>query len=298
MDRRRHLRSLREHEARTALRYFPEKGRVLEIGAGSGWQSKLFDELGYDVSAIDLATSHYLEDAVFPVKTYDGYRIPFADGCFDLVFSSNALEHIPHIEEFQSEIRRVLVPGGRAVHILPSGSWRFWTTVTYYATLPARVLRRVLRRPLVRRSRVVGDANFWKRVSEETDVEEMDMGEFAEFVSGDEAATEPRPGFVDELRSRLQVLQKITPAPHGEFGNFATEIYYFSRLRWRRLFRGTGFRVVDCCRNGLFYTGHSLLGARLSLDTRRRLSRLLGSSCQVYVLERLTLRAGGRGSTP
>ena len=95
----------------------------------------------------------------------------------------------------------------------------------------------------------------------------------------------PRPAFVDQLRDRLKLLQKITPGPHGEFGNFATEMYYFSRRRWQALFERTGFRVVDRSRNGLFYTGNGLLGARLSLDACRRLSRLLGSSCRVYVLE-------------
>lgn len=62
---------------------------------------------------------------------YDGKRIPFRDNAFDLVFSSNVLEHIPHIVAFQAEIRRVLKKEGCVIHILPSGSWRAWTNVSH-----------------------------------------------------------------------------------------------------------------------------------------------------------------------
>lgn len=276
-----HLQALRRHEAEGALRFLPAGARVLEIGAGAGWQSRMFSELGFDVSAIDLESSQYRQQAVFDVKTYDGHRIPFGDASFDVVFSSNVLEHIPHVEEFQAEILRVLAPGGRAVHILPSASWRLWTTLTYYLTLPVRLLRR-----LARRSEPRSDPQFWEEVAEETGIDQMDLIEFAEFVADDPQAAEPRPEFVEQLRIRLKELQRVTPPPHGEFGNFATEIYYFSRFRWKALFEREGFRVVASFRNGLFYTGYSLLGARLAIRVRSRLSRLLGSACRVYVLER------------
>ena len=46
----------------------------------------------------------------------------FDDGLFDIVFSSNIMEHVQHVEEFQQEIKWALKWGGVAVHILPSGS--------------------------------------------------------------------------------------------------------------------------------------------------------------------------------
>ena len=286
MDRKRHLRTLREHEARRALRYFPEEGRVLEIGAGSGWQSKMFDELGYDVSAIDLATSHYLEDAVFPVKTYDGYRIPFADDSFDLVFSSNALEHIAHIAEFQSEIRRVLAPGGYAVHLMPSASWCFWNNLTYYWAIPGKLFSRLRagRRPAA----AYEDPAFWGDLEAETRLENMDLVDFAEFVQDDdETSATPRPEFVAGLRERLRGFQKFYPPRHGEVGNSFSEMYWFSRRRWTRLFEREGFRVLGCHPNHLLYTGHYAFGDALSIPARDRLSRFLGSSCLIYVVEPL-----------
>jgi ubiquinone/menaquinone biosynthesis C-methylase UbiE len=66
------------------------------------------------------------------VSIYDGHVLPFADESFDIVFSSSVLEHIHHVREFQYEIQRVLKADGMAIHILPSASWRFWTSMAYY----------------------------------------------------------------------------------------------------------------------------------------------------------------------
>ncbi len=130
---RQHLESIRQYELNEVSRYLPPTGRLLEIGAGAGWQAKTLQENGYDVSGIDIATSNYRADMIWPVTEYDGYRIPFEDATFDIVFSSNVLEHIPHVVEFQKEIHRVLKPGGRAIHLMPSGTWRCWTNLTHLA---------------------------------------------------------------------------------------------------------------------------------------------------------------------
>ena len=126
-----HLESIRRFELEFALHYFPRDGRILEVGAGTGWQASALQAQGFDVDAIDLSTSNYKDNRMFPVVDYDGHRIPFGDNVFDVVFSSNVLEHIPHLEKFQQEIHRVLKPGGIAVHVVPSSAWRFWTNITH-----------------------------------------------------------------------------------------------------------------------------------------------------------------------
>lgn len=57
-------------------------------------------ESGFDVHAADLGHSNYKKDRIFPVPDYDGHHIPFADSTFDIVFSSNVMEHIPHVSDF------------------------------------------------------------------------------------------------------------------------------------------------------------------------------------------------------
>ena len=41
--------------------------------------------------------------------------LPFADDSFDVVFSHGVLHHVPEIKQAQSEIHRVLHPGGELV---------------------------------------------------------------------------------------------------------------------------------------------------------------------------------------
>lgn len=207
--------SIRRHEFDAVVSLLPACGRLLEIGAGAGWQAKLFASRNYLVSAIDLPSSNYAENRIWPVIDYDGRQIPFDDSAFDIIFSSNVLEHIPDVYGFQKEIHRVLKRDGRVVHVLPSTSWRFWTNIT----------------------------EFLKRWN--------------------------------------------IPEVHGEHaGNCLTELFYFSRRHWIRLFHETGWTADACLSNELFYTGHSIMDARLPLNTRRRLSRVLGGACNIFVLRK------------
>lgn len=127
-----HLESIRQFELEFSLPVFPNRGKVLEIGAGTGWQSKKLQELGFDVHAVDLDGSNYKGDRIFPVTDYDGHNIPFSDSTFDIVFSSNVMEHIPHISDFQAEIQRVLKPNGCVIHVVPSSAWRIWTSLSCF----------------------------------------------------------------------------------------------------------------------------------------------------------------------
>ena len=95
---------------------------------------------GFVVEAIDLEQNPYAKNLVYNVISYDGKNIPFPDEYFDVVFSSNVLEHIAHIDQFLLEIKRVLKSNGIAIHILPTGSWRFWTNLSHYLYIIKAIL--------------------------------------------------------------------------------------------------------------------------------------------------------------
>jgi SAM-dependent methyltransferase len=229
-----HLERLRLRELEEVLPHLPRNARVLEIGAGTGAQARELAARGWSAEAVDLAASPYAGARVFPVRDYDGRTLPFPDASFDVVFSSNALEHIAELDEFMAETRRVLRSDGIAIHVQPTTTWRLWTTVALYAVRP------------------------WQRARA------------AAGPSG--AGPGPRaPG------ARF-------PRRHGEHGNAWSELYLFSRYRWRRLFRRARFELTAEHPGRLFYTGCSLLGDRMSLTVRRGLSRVLGSSTRVFVL--------------
>jgi len=231
--------------------HLPKNSAVLEIGAGAGWQSKELSRRGVAVTAIDIATSYYKPDQIWPVIEYDGLHIPFPDNYFDIVFSSNVLEHIPHVRSFQSELQRVLKPGGTAIHLLPSGTWRFWSTVAHYPWLVAAAFNHLFKR----RSAAQPEKKTHSPAAPAVSKREIIRG-------------------------------LIAPERHGEFGNTITEIYYFSRFRWARLFRSTGWKIEHYYSNRLFYTGYSIFDSRLSIRSRRILSYLLGSACHVFVLKK------------
>jgi len=68
-----------------------------------------------------------------------GETMPFPDGTFDVVFSTNVLEHVQDLNAVLGETVRVLKPGGYAQHVVPNfGSW--WEGhygVLWFPRLPA-----------------------------------------------------------------------------------------------------------------------------------------------------------------
>jgi ubiquinone/menaquinone biosynthesis C-methylase UbiE len=80
------------------------KGRVLDVGSGSGALVKLFPA----AVGVDLVPKH-----LNSVKG-DVANLPFKDGSFGTVFCTELLEHLcdEDLEAGLDEIRRVLSPGG------------------------------------------------------------------------------------------------------------------------------------------------------------------------------------------
>jgi len=71
-----------------------------------------------------VAFSEYRADstpgAVEPeIRSEDLTRLTYADSTFDLVLTSETLEHVPDLDAALRELRRVLVPGGRHIFTVP-----------------------------------------------------------------------------------------------------------------------------------------------------------------------------------
>ncbi|MFC3076405.1 class I SAM-dependent methyltransferase [Shinella pollutisoli] len=98
--------------------------RVLDFGCGAGGITlhiartyRPAEIVGYDVEAPVIfraraaAEATGLEDVARFVASPPG-RLPFADGSFDVVFSKDAMIHVPDKEWLFAELFRVLKPGG------------------------------------------------------------------------------------------------------------------------------------------------------------------------------------------
>ncbi len=95
--------------------------RVLEVGAGAAQCSRWLVGQGAhavatDVSAGMLAAARGLDARTgvhVPLVQADARRLPFADGAFDIVFTSfGALPFVPDAGAVHREVARVLRPGG------------------------------------------------------------------------------------------------------------------------------------------------------------------------------------------
>jgi SAM-dependent methyltransferase len=53
------------------------------------------------------------------VRSEDLTRLTYPDACFDLVLTSETLEHVPDFDAALRELRRVLAPGGRHIFTIP-----------------------------------------------------------------------------------------------------------------------------------------------------------------------------------
>lgn len=244
--------SVRKYELDIALGYFPpisetQPCKVLELGSGTGQQAQYLTEHGYNVLALDLPSSSYRDARVFDIQEYDGENLPTNDNTFDIVFSSNVLEHVINIDKVLSETYRALKSGGIAVHLIPSPSCRVWSIFAHYIWLFRRIYARI----------------FIKKTS-------------------DRNVQVPR-----TPQSSKEWLGTFFPLRHGERGNTLTEIYYFSEQYWVREFEKHGFKIKTLSNNGIFYTMANAIGTLLPLKTRAKLATFLGSSCNVYVIEKI-----------
>jgi SAM-dependent methyltransferase len=111
---------------------------LLEVGSGIGLTVTMARlEFGAEAFGIEPSGDEYagsLEIARTLVKGYGlspdillpgvGEQIPFPDDHFDVVFSSNVLEHVQNPEAVINESIRVLKPGGIMQFVVPNyGSW-------------------------------------------------------------------------------------------------------------------------------------------------------------------------------
>jgi ubiquinone/menaquinone biosynthesis C-methylase UbiE len=87
-------------------------------------QLKLLSDICKSVVGIEVADNFYIPHRVMDIRQYDGQSIPFPHHSFDVVFSSNVLEHIKDEETIHQEMHRVLSAGGVGVHIVPTHTWR------------------------------------------------------------------------------------------------------------------------------------------------------------------------------
>ncbi len=100
----------------------PAGRRCLDIGADNGVISLLLRRQGGSWASADLAPEAVaaIQDLVSDeVYQIDGRTTPFGEDEFDAVVIVDFLEHIPTDQEFITEVKRILKPGGTLIVNVP-----------------------------------------------------------------------------------------------------------------------------------------------------------------------------------
>jgi ubiquinone/menaquinone biosynthesis C-methylase UbiE len=117
----------------------PDEARVLDVGCGSGWATRLLAQkaskgrvLGIDISdeMIKIARDSSASFSNIDFRVASAEAIPFADDEFTNAFSMESLYYYGNMAAALCEIHRVLAPGGSFVSVIdlylenpPSHQW-------------------------------------------------------------------------------------------------------------------------------------------------------------------------------
>lgn len=110
--------------AQFAIKYFPKKGSLLELGAGHGQDGRFFAENGYDVTSSDFSEnannynsnkiSSEFKNKINVVRLDISKKLPFGSNIFDIVYAHLSIHYFDDktTDFVFSEIYRVLKDKG------------------------------------------------------------------------------------------------------------------------------------------------------------------------------------------
>jgi len=100
--------------------------RILEVGAGTGRFSKMIRERGAELTVLDIGESLVKKLTTrleCPGTVGDACHLPFQSNVFDLVISSECIEHTMHPFQALLEMCRVVKDGGGVCVTTPNKLW-------------------------------------------------------------------------------------------------------------------------------------------------------------------------------
>lgn len=101
--------------------------RLLDAGCGSGWFSRAAHQRGARVTSLDVGVellNETLRKAPVTAVIGDALTLPFRDASFDIVVSSEMIEHTVKPAQAVREMGRVLKPDGTLVLTCPNRAWQ------------------------------------------------------------------------------------------------------------------------------------------------------------------------------
>ncbi|MBM3237114.1 class I SAM-dependent methyltransferase [Candidatus Poribacteria bacterium] len=101
-------------------KYSKPGSKILEVGGGNGLAARLLNQLEYHIISTDISL-FFLKDTQewnnekLNYAVCDALDLPFKTGSFDVVCSSELIEHVLDAERALAEMARVVKKGGRII---------------------------------------------------------------------------------------------------------------------------------------------------------------------------------------
>lgn len=256
-----YLHAIRKREIDIVFSVLPKKQfeSGLEIGAGDGFQTTLLAKHVDKLVSSDLNFKRIKEHLKVPGVEYkaldaDAIRGGFPPQSFDLIFSSNVLEHVRNPLEVLSATHPMLKDDGYAVHIIPSRTIKVSYLLLYYPHTALLALDRLV-------GKLKGKPFFQgSNINLENNI--------------NSSAAEKK---VSRWRRFL------FPAVHGNFNNHKEEFIAFGRNEWEKMFVEAGYSIAH------YAKGPAFSGYGFSLNVLRKLFEKLGASSEhIFVLKKMS----------
>ncbi len=229
----------------------------LELGAGDGFQSKLISKYIEKLISADYNLSRLQEKSTSTIKYIkcdaeetDRY---FTKKKFDIIFSSNLLEHVPHPGKALSGMCQILKDDGIMIHIMPNVFWKFSQITMFYPNLFIEIVERILTP-----NRLISAIK--KRLKKRSNI----------------LKTETE--FDNNPKSSQHNYSWLWPCPHGAYKSHWDEFLAFRKKRWLALFKSEGLNVIKVMK------GPVCSGYGFGLERLRKLFKTIGlSSSYTYI---------------
>lgn len=108
--------------------YISKNDKVLEVGAGRGYITKLLQEKYHiDTTAVDVKKAFSIAPGV-DVVVYDGIKLPFSDHTFEVSILQAVLHHTKNPEDLLLETKRVTKGNILIFEDIYDNDWEKYTT--------------------------------------------------------------------------------------------------------------------------------------------------------------------------
>lgn len=104
--------------------------RALDIGCRDGYWSEKLKSKGYEIVSADIISDYQGWQFVDANKT-----LPFPDDHFDLIWSSEVIEHLNNPDFSIKEMVRILKPSGRLIITTPNSNFWFFRLFKIFAPI-------------------------------------------------------------------------------------------------------------------------------------------------------------------